>query len=214
MNVWDTFGPGAFGQEGLFGGMFGGGKGYNDPTKGANKYLDQIQQQLPNYFQPWINRGMNAGEGLQNQYNSLMGDPGAMYNKFAGGYEQSPGFKKQLEQALGGANQAAAAGGMAGSPMAQQWGADISQQMTSRDFENYMNHVLGMYGTGLSGNQGMYNTGFEASRGLGEDMAGVLGSKANLAYQGGAGQNRYNAGQQANQWGMLGALGSFLPFFM
>ena len=197
-----TFGPGAFAAGGLFGSMFGGGGGNQDFTSGPNRYLDQISKMLPGYYQPWINQGQDALNRSKTEYDWLTKNPGAMYDKFASGYEQSPGFKFQLEQALGGANQAAAAGGMAGSPMSQQWGADIAQNMTQRDFQNYMDRVLGMYGTGLQGEQGLANTGFNASSGLGQNLAGVLGSKAQLGYN----QGLSNSQSQSQLYAMLAML--------
>jgi hypothetical protein len=195
-----------------FGG--GGGNEYHDPTKGANNYLDQISKMLPGYYQPWINAGKGALGGATNQYNQATFNPQGMYEHLAEGYEQSPGFKQQLQQALQGANQAAAAGGMAGSPMSQQWGADIAQQMTSRDFENFMNRKQNIWQTGLGGLGDQSKMGFLGSQGLGENLANVLGSKANLAFQGDAGRNTWQSGQNAGNTAMMGSIAQFLPYLM
>ncbi|MDD5212359.1 MAG: hypothetical protein PHV62_08075, partial [Sulfuricurvum sp.] len=206
-------------------GMFGGQNNPYDAAKGA---YDQIPGTISPYFQPYINAGQGAlgqlqGQygslmgnlpGLQGQYNSLMNDPSAMFNKIAGGYHQSPGFQFQLGQGMNAANNAAAAGGMAGSPQHQQQAATMAEGLANQDFYNYMGQALGMYGTGLQGNQGLYNQGLAGMQGINQmgynasnELAGGLASavmnKGNMAFAGQAAQNQAQGSQMGDIFGGL-----------
>lgn len=196
-----------------------------NPATGAMPYLNQIGNMLPQYFNSYMNMGqwaapqlqqqydmmLKGGGALQGQYGSMINDPSGVMNKIGAGYQQSPGFKFQTDQALGAANRAAAAGGMLGTPMEQQGIAGTVNNLANQDYYNYLNHALSMYSQGLGGMQGMYNTGinglnnmyntgYNASKSLGEDLANTLNSQAQLAY---SGQSDVNQGR----FGMLGSMG-------
>jgi hypothetical protein len=96
--------------------LFGGGK---NPADAAMPYLNQIPGQTNQYMQPFFQAGKDALNPLQDQYKNLLGDPGGFMNKIGGSYQQSPGFKAAMEQALTAGNHAAAAGGMSGTPTDQ-----------------------------------------------------------------------------------------------
>lgn len=184
---------------------FRGGK---NPADAAMPYLDKIPGATKPYYEPYINQGMDANKLLMEQYGKLLGNPNDLYNQFASGYKQSPGYQTRLNEALQGATNAAAAGGMAGSLAHQQNAAQTATDMSSQDFENYLNHILGLYGTGLSGEQGLGQQGFQASLGYGDLLGSNLAQQGGLAYQGQAAQNA----NRANMFGNLTNLGtSFLP---
>lgn len=189
-----------FTVPGLFG-MFN----QQNPADAGMPYLNQIQQQLPGYFDPWINAGKAALPQLQQQYGGLMNDPTGMMNKMGAHFQQSPGYQWQTGQAVDAANRAASAGGMLGTPAEQQSIAGTVGQMANGDYYNYMNHAMNMYGMGLNGMQGMANQGLSASRGLGEDLSQALMSQAQLAYAGQADQNQAKQGMFGNMMGMAGA---------
>ena len=130
-----------------------------------------------------------------------------MLNKFGQGYQQSPGYQFQVNQATGAANNAASAGGMLGSPQHQQNTASMVNNLANQDFNKYLGGVLSMYGRGLSGEQNIYNTGAGVSSQLGEDLGNSLMSQGNMAYS-----NAMNKNQSAQQMmGMLmGIAGGFL----
>src|ERR1700678_1416263 len=113
MNDWlgKLLGGGMIGS-GLYG-MFGN---KTNPADEANKYISQIPGQTSPYTQPYFQAGTSQLPGLQNQYQQLMENPGGKFNQIGENFQQSPGFKFALDQALQGAGNAAAAGGMAGSP--------------------------------------------------------------------------------------------------
>jgi hypothetical protein len=194
------------GLGGLLGGLFGGG---GDPSKEANKYFDKMPAELRKYFDPYIGAGQRALPGLEDQFGKLINNPGGRLNEIGQGYQQSPGFQFALKQALGGAGNAAAAGGMAGSPQHEQQNMGIATGLANQDYNNWMQNALGMYGTGLQGQQGLYNTGANAGMRMGENMASILAQKAKLAYEGQNAQNQRSGGL----FGAIGGgIGSLLPF--
>lgn len=184
------------GGGGFLGNLLGGG---NDAAGDANQYYKQIPDILKQYLGPYADRGNQVFPGLQNQYNQLMNDPGALMNKFGQGYHQSPGYQFQVNQATGAANNAASAGGMLGSPQHQQNTANMVNNLANQDYNQYLGNALNMYGRGLSGEQGIYNTGAQVSGNLGENLANSLMNQGNLAYS-----NANNKNQSAQQlMGML-----------
>lgn len=178
------------------GNLFSGGE---DPSKKANKYLEQIPGQTAPYYDPYIQAGQQALPGLQDQYSQLMQDPGALMNSLGSSYQQSPGFEAAMRNAMMASNHAAAAGGMAGSPAHQYDAMSNASDLASRDYGSWLDKVLGMYGTGLQGQQGMYNSGQQASNSMADMIAQTLASQGGYAYAGQAGQNQ-------NQYNMLGNL--------
>lgn len=180
------------------GGMFAD---YTNPADSGMSYLNQIPGQLDKYLSPYINAGQQALPGLQEQYGQLTNDPGARMNQIGQSYHQSPGFQFAMQQALQGAGHAAAAGGMAGSAQHEQQNMGLATNLANQDYNSYMRNALGMYKTGLSGQQGIYNTGAQTGMAMGEDMASVLANQAKMAYEG---QNAENQ-QQGGMWGELGS---------
>src|SRR6185503_2560866 len=155
----------------------------------AMSYLNQIPGATQPYYQPFINSGKDALETLTGQYGNLINDPNALYNKFSEGYTASPGYQTRLKEALQGITNAEAAGGMAGSPEHQQYAAQKAVDLSGKDFEDYLNHILGLYGAGLSGEQGLETQGYGASTGYGDILGSNLAQEGGLAYQGQAAQN-------------------------
>lgn len=184
------------GGGGFLGNLFGGG---NDAAGDANKYYRQIPDILKQYLGPYAERGNQVYGGLEDQYKQMMNDPNAMLNKFGQGYQQSPGYQFQVNQATGAANNAASAGGMLGSPQHQQQTASMVNNLANQDFNQYLGNAMNMYGRGLSGQQGIYNAGAGMGGSLGENLANSLMSQGNLAYS-----NANNKNQSAQQ--MMGML--------
>ena len=186
------------------GGLLGGGIGQlfgllsnNGPS--PSSYIGQIPGQVKPYLEPYMQAGQSQLSPLAGIYGNLTNDPGAMLNQIGMNYHQSPGFQFGLNQALQGAGHAAAAGGMAGSPMAQQQAQQIGTQLGNQDYYNWLNQATNMFGQGLQGRQQLAGMGQEA----GESMANMI-SQA-LAEQAAA---RY--AQQAQQNQQAGGIGSLL----
>src|SRR6266852_1856800 len=97
-------------------GALGGLMSYDNPSEGAMPYLNQIKDTMTPYYDPYINAGKQALPTLQSQYQQLLSDPTALLRSIGGQYQQSPGYQFQVDQMTRGANQAAAAAGMSGSP--------------------------------------------------------------------------------------------------
>ncbi len=215
----------------------------NDPSKEAMSYLEKIPGTVSPYYQPYIGAGTQGLQGLQDvmsQYTGLTKDPTAVMNKIGSQYTASPGYQWNLGQGLKAANQASAAGGMAGSPAEQAEMAKYAQGLASQDYGDYMNRALGLYGTGLQGmggtSQFQSQLGYGASNELANTLANVLGSQAKLKYAGQVAQNQSNGGlfgglgsmvsglfggggggsggQGSGGGGFLSAIGSVLPFLL
>jgi hypothetical protein len=189
------------------GALFGG---YENPAEGARPYFDQIPGQLEKYYNPYIQRGERAGNAMEGAYGNLINDPGGMLNKIGGGYQQSPGFKFALQQALGGAGHAAAAGGMAGSPQHEQQSMEMATNLANQDYNTWIQHALGLYGAGLGGEENMYNTGAKAGMGMGDNMASQLAQRAKLEYEARNAENQRNGGIWGTLGGAAGTLAAFL----
>lgn len=199
-------------------GMVGAGLGglmsnWTNPSSKAMPYMNQIPDMLKQYLSPYINAGNQALPGLQDQYGKLINDPGARMNEIGASYKQSPGFQFSLDQALQGANHAASAGGMAGSPQHEFQNMNIASNMASQDYNNYLSNALGMYNTGLQGNQSIYNTGAQTGMSMGEDLASVLANKAKLAYEGQNAENQQSGGIWGSLGGGIGSLAGLAAFF-
>lgn len=173
--------------------LFGGNK---NPADAGMKYLDQIPDALKGYYQPYIQGGQDIMQHPE--------QAGQNINQIGSQYQQSPGFKFALQQALQGAGHAAAAGGMAGSPQHEQQNMGIATQLGNQDYYNWLNPAMDMY------NQ-TANRGFQGSSSMADQIAQTLAAKSQLGYQGQANKNQ----QQGSQWGdILGGLGSLAAFAM
>ena len=91
--------------------------------------------------------------------------------------------------------------------MQQQQMAGTANGLAQQDFNQYLSHVLGLYGQGLNNEQGIYNNGANASHSLGENLSNALMSQGNLAYSNANNQNQSN---QQLLGMLLGLAGGFL----
>lgn len=180
--------------------LFGGGK---NPADAAMPYLNQIPGQTQGYQQPFFDAGKNQLPGLQDQYSQLMNDPGGRMNKIGESFQQSPGFKFAMDQALQGGNHAAAAGGMAGSPQHEQQNMQLATDLGNQEYNNWLKNALGQYDMGVQGAQGMANQGQQAGQSMADMIAQTLAQQGNLAFQGQQQQNQ----NKTDMWGNALKLG-------
>src|ERR1700685_1979054 len=152
------------------GGAVGGGilnsmksPDYNNPANAAMPYLDKIPGAVSPYYKQYQDRGGRAGENLESEYGQLTGNPGDLYSKLGEGYKQSPGYQFKLQQALMAGNNAAAAGGLAGSGQHQQINEQTANDIASGDFNDYMKNIMGLYNTGIKGQEGLNEQGYNAN---------------------------------------------------
>ena len=183
-----------------------------NPADVASQDIGQIPGKTQPYYQPYFNEGVNQLGQTSGQYTGLMSDPAGKLNDIGKGYQQSPGFKFALEQALGGSGHAAAAGGMAGSPQHEQQNMELATQLGNQDYNNWLQQATGLYGQGLTGGQNMANQGQQAGQSQADMIAQALAQQGNLGYAGQQNKNQANA----NMWGGIGkgigALSAFTPW--
>lgn len=181
-----TFGPWGAGIGGALGGLlgaFGGGKGGNrNPMKDANKYLNQIPGMGKQAYNPFIDRGARAGNMLEGEYGKLM-DPTSFMNDIMKNYEMSAGATYQRDKLGKGIGATAAAGGFSGTPEHQTEYGEMANKIMSGDMQQYLQNALGIYGTGLQGEQGFNDQGFDATKSLTDLLGGTLASQAGLSFQ-------------------------------
>jgi hypothetical protein len=221
---------------GFFSSIFGNSGGGKNPADAARPYLEQIPGTMKPYYNPYINTGREAlgqsmGEysgligqrgDIENSLSDLLNNPQELYRKLTSQFQTSPGYDFMKNEALGAAGHAAAAGGLAGSPQHQRYAEEAATGLAGREFENYLSHILGMYGQGLQGKQNLYgaglqglgnltNLGYGASSELAQNLAQALMSQANLEYAGQANQNQSRGGLFGAG---LGAIGGGIGGFM
>lgn len=180
-----------------------------NPADAAAPYYQAEQRDLPQYYQPYIQQGQQAGSRLQGAYQSMM-DPNAFIKQIGAGYQKSPGYDWQVGQGQQAVNNAAAAGGMLGSPQNQQQSAAMTEGLANQDYYNYLSHALNTYSQGLQGEQGLYNTGAEASMGLGQNIADLTGQQGQLAYRSAEEQNKSKSDLWGDLFSGVGAAAKFL----
>lgn len=198
--------------------------GTDDPYASAEGYYNKIPGMLNQQYSPWINAGMGALPGMQEyqnrgnaagnqlmgQYNQMTNDPSGLLNRLGSGFHQSPGYSFQTSQALGAANRAAAAGGMAGSPEEQQQIAGVTNQLANQDYYNYLNHSQQLYGQGINGLQrteglgamvgsDIYNQGAGAANNLANSLGEAYMNQGNMKMA----QTQYNNQRKGQAYGQI-----------
>lgn len=198
MSIWDSYKSFATLP------LRGFGVGQRDPAKDANRYLDKIPGIGHDLYDPFINQGREAGGILKDQYGRML-DPGKFMDDIMSKYKMSEGSMYKRDQLGKGIGNAAAAGGIAGTPEHQREYGEMANSIMSQDMQQYLENALNIHGRGVSGEQDFYNKGFGASGSLADMLAGVLGSKAGLSYQSGT---QKNANEQALMQALMKALAS------
>lgn len=204
------------GLAGLGGGLFNIFGKQKSPYDAASKIYGQIPGATEKYLSPYMTAGQSALGDLMGQYGQLTGSTGDVYNKLAGGYQQSPGFQSALKQALGAAGNQAAAGGMTGTPQAQLQSADVAGTLAQKDFGDYMSRMMGLYGTGLQGMGDVSKMGYGASTNYADMLGNIMAQQGGMAGMSQALQNQQRSGgiSQALQglMSLLGGAGLFGGF--
>ena len=99
----------------------------------------------------------------------------------------------------------AAAGGIAGTPLDQMNQAEGIQGLMSKDMQQYLQNALGVFNTGLSGEEGVATRGYDASGKLTDAVGGALNQQGGLAFQDAQQKNK----NKGDMWSMFGkALGA------
>lgn len=183
---WGTAIGGALGALSGFGGS-------GNPADKARKELNQIPDTIKPYYQKYINGGSWAQDQLQSHYGEDMNDPNAIIQRLGSGYKESPGYQFRLKQGEGAINNANAAGGMLGSAQHEQQAGELAGDLANKDYQEYLNHALGLYGQGEQGAENLATRGYGASSDLATALANNLNSRAGLNYQGQENTNTSNS---------------------
>lgn len=194
---------GATAGAGLLSLLMGG----SNPYSKSMSTLGQIPGQVSKLYQPYMSAGTQALPTLEDQYTQLLTDPGAMFNQMGQSFQQSPGFNFAMQQALQGSNQAAAAGGMAGSPQHEQQNQQLATNLADQDYYNYMNQVMGLYGKGLSGEQGLAQMGLQSTQDMSRTISNIMAGQAMMQAQAAKAKGQSTSSGMA---ALLGGLTSFL----
>ncbi len=189
--------------------LFGGGGHQPNPADKAMPYLNQIPGKTQPYYQPYQEAGKTSLSDLQKRYSQLLNNPTEIYDKLGEGYQQSPGYAATLREALASANNAAAMGGGGGlgSYGHQQLAATAAGDVANKDYEQYINHMLGLYGGGLSGEQAIENQGYGANTDYAQLLANLLGTQGQYKFLGQNAKNQASAQSNSNLFNALGAIG-------
>lgn len=174
---------------GIFSGIFGGGS-RRSPAAAANPYLQQIGPMAQERLDPYINRGKDAAGLLDTEYRGLVENPADAINKLMMGYSESEGFKSAYDRALKALQNTSAATGTLGTEADQYRTADLARQLASQGQYDWLDRVLGMYRTGIEGEQGFYNQGYGANQDLTSILGNVLSTQGGLAFQGAQQRNQ------------------------
>lgn len=165
------------------------------PMQQAQPYFQQAQQ----LFEPYQQQGMQATGLLGDVTSQLAQDPAGYLEKIYQGYRLSPQAQMQQEEMLRAAGAAAAAGGVRGTQQDLMRSAQITDMIQGQDWQNYLQNILGIQKTGLSGQADIAGRGYQATG----QQAGILGTQGGLAAQQAQEANR----QRQQLLGALGGLG-------
>lgn len=188
----------------IFSSLFGGDS--PNPADTARPYFEQVSKTIKPYFDPYVESGKTSLSTIQDQYKKLLNDPSAIMNLAADNFEESPGYQYQYDKGINAIDASAAAGGRLGTPSHQQMAGEFASGAAGQDFWNYINTILGLYGKGLSGEEGLNNQGFQAATGLAENLGSNLMTQGKLAYKGQQYQNEDKSAAYNNMWKGIGAL--------
>lgn len=165
-----------------------------NPAKAAMSYLDQVPGAVKPYYDPYINAGNKALPGLMDQFQSLISDPTAVMKSIGNTFQESPGYQFRKNQGLTAIEQAAASGGMAGSQQHQQQAGQLAENLAAEDYYPWIQSGMQNYFQGVNGMQNINQMGFNASTDFGQTLANLMGSKAQLAYEGQNAKNKSQGG--------------------
>lgn len=149
----------------------------------ANQYLNQIPGVAHQGYDPYVTAGQDASGKTKSQYEELMNDPTGFINKLMESYKESDSYGFQKDRLTKEMGNTAAAGGIAGTPLDQMNQAEGIQGLLSKDMQQYLQNALGVYGTGLQGEEGVASRGFDASGKLTDALGGGLNQQGGLAFQ-------------------------------
>lgn len=170
------------------------------PYEAAAKQMQNLKGEISPYLNPYINSGKNSMSTLEQQYQQMLQNPQQLLASLGQGYQQSPGYQNQMDQSMSAIMSAMGAGGQLGGTAHQYQAGQMAGDIANQDYQNWLSQVLGLYGGGITGNQGMMNQGYNAANSMSDYLSQNLANQAELAAM--QGQN-----QQQGLGSLLGGLG-------
>lgn len=171
---------------------------YKNPADKAMPYFEKIPGTIKPYYDDYINQGKQSLGTLMSKFQELIGNPSGALSSISEGYTRSPGYNFQMNEGINAANNAAAAGGMLGTPYHQRMATQVAEGVASKDFETWLAHALGLLNTGLAGEGDINNLGYRASDDLATSLGNNLKSEGGLAYNRQAESNKANGDFMSN----------------
>lgn len=127
-----------------------------NPQDEANKYLDQIGPMLTQNYDPYLQAGR---------------DPAAMQAQLMSGFQQNPGQRFAMDEALKQQRGYARGQGMGGTESQQLGAGRLAAALQNDHMQQYYNNNRDLFGMGLGATQAY--TG---------DMSNLLGTQGQLGY--------------------------------
>ncbi len=159
-------------------------RGGKNPANAAMPFFEKIPSMERDIYNPFIDRGKEAGDMLSAKFRELLGDPSGFLETLMEDYEPSRGYQLQRDEALRAAGNTAAAGGQKGSLQDIEQQARITDMLMGDDMQRWLSNVTGLFGAGLTGEKGFFDTGFNASGNLASDLGNIYSTQGQLAFQG------------------------------
>lgn len=186
---------------------------YKNPAKAAMPYFQQAGTTLQNTYNPFIQRGENAYQMLEPQYNQMLNNPADYYNDILSEYAPSSSYQVMSDALSKALDNTMRASGTYGTDEHDRRKAQLINSLLSQDMQQFFNNVSGIQSQGLQGYQGWGNQGYNAASTLGSDLSNLYGTEATLAFNG---AQDYNAAHQSKiqELGRLlsMALGGYLGY--
>lgn len=148
--------------------------------KAANPYLDQIESQSMERMNPYTSLS-SLGKPLQDRYGQMSQNPVGSIQDIRSQYEQSPGHKRAMYDAMMAADNAAASGGMVGTPMHQEQKMETAAGINDQYERQWVRDAMGQQRYGLEGQQGLFNQGMGANEYLNDNLGSSQYTRANLS---------------------------------
>ncbi len=167
-------------------GSFIGGQSQADAYEQQANQLNQFAQD----YNPYIDRGNNAGNLWFDLQQKLVNNPNFLQDQIASGYKSSPYQQQLINDTTRQMNINAANSGMIQSPAAQMALNDRINTMSGQFMNDYLRNGLESYRMGFEGLGGLSQQGIGALQGKGEAMGAGSQAQANAgaASSGGLGE--------------------------
>lgn len=180
-SVWDSF----FGNPA-------------DDALDMYSYEDMLAM-LEQYYGQYRDAGSNMLPTMEAEANKLISSPSSVYSMLGADFQTSPGYEYQMQTGMNASNQAAAAGGMAGTQQHQAYSQQTAQGIAAQEWNTYMKQMTDLYMQGLGLGGDITQMGYNASSAMAQDLSRFMGAQMGLEYAG-------SAQQQGNLWGSIGAV--------